>query len=321
MISHHAFSETGASTSLASPPLDALGRAYADGFPSLPGLQAQFAGALRQALDHPGSLARARLAAGLMIGWGVGQDEAVALGTAIEYWHTASLLLDDLPCMDDATERRGAACAHLRFGESSAILAALALINRGYSLAWSVVHAEPSASLREQASACIEQCLGATGILNGQALDLAIRETPATVEDILEVADGKTGTLFRLAMELPAILAGRCGDLSLQPLGDLGKAWGRVYQILDDFKDCVATDRPTGKTSGRYLALGRPSLVVRAGLQGALAHLHRELARGREALDRFSRGAAPHPVLLEWQNRFETQSAELLAGISSRSRV
>jgi len=65
-----------------------------------------------------------------------GLEEAPArdLAVALEYFHTASLIFDDLPCMDDATERRGVSCVHFEFGEAEAILAALALINRAYAL-------------------------------------------------------------------------------------------------------------------------------------------------------------------------------------------
>ena len=66
-------------------------------------------------------------------------SRAKDLAIALEYFHTASLLFDDLPCMDNASERRGVPCVHLAFGEAGAILAALALINRAYALSWRAV--------------------------------------------------------------------------------------------------------------------------------------------------------------------------------------
>ena len=55
-------------------------------------------------------------------------------GGAIEMVHTASLILDDLPSMDDARARRGRPACHVVHGEATAILAAFALLNRAYEI-------------------------------------------------------------------------------------------------------------------------------------------------------------------------------------------
>ena len=72
--------------------------------------------------------------------WGVAEESARAMACGIEYLHTASLIFDDLPAMDDARMRRGAACVHVVHGESVAMLAALAMINRAYSMIWQGIH-------------------------------------------------------------------------------------------------------------------------------------------------------------------------------------
>src|ERR1044072_581764 len=53
---------------------------------------------------------------------------ALPAACAIEFLHTSSLILDDLPAMDDATLRRGRSALHIAFGEGIALLAALALL-------------------------------------------------------------------------------------------------------------------------------------------------------------------------------------------------
>ena len=55
-------------------------------------------------------------------------------GCAVEMVHTASLILDDLPSMDDARSRRGRPACHVAHGEATAILAAFALLNRAYEI-------------------------------------------------------------------------------------------------------------------------------------------------------------------------------------------
>src|ERR1035437_7354689 len=97
-------------------------------------LDPHFEEALRHVLDNPGSLVRPRLVYEDAMAYGLDPAHAQDLAIALEYFHTASLLFDDLPCMDNAQERRGAPCAHIVFGEAGAILSALALINRAYGL-------------------------------------------------------------------------------------------------------------------------------------------------------------------------------------------
>jgi geranylgeranyl diphosphate synthase, type II len=101
-------------------------------------------GALRDTLQHPGSMVRAELAYRIASSFGLSEERSEHLAIAIEYFHTASLLFDDLPSMDDALLRRGAPCAHQVYGEGAAILAALALINRAYALVWKTVAGLPT---------------------------------------------------------------------------------------------------------------------------------------------------------------------------------
>ena len=54
---------------------------------------------------------------------------ALDLARAVEMVHTASLIIDDLPCMDDAATRRGKPTNHVKYGDATAILAAIALLS------------------------------------------------------------------------------------------------------------------------------------------------------------------------------------------------
>src|SRR6187551_2285314 len=90
--------------------------------------------AVAQIVNHPGKLLRAELVYKAAVGHGLSLDAAGRLACAVEYFHTASIVLDDLPCMDDATQRRGRTCIHRRHGDATAILASLTLINRAYAL-------------------------------------------------------------------------------------------------------------------------------------------------------------------------------------------
>ncbi|HKH44497.1 MAG TPA: polyprenyl synthetase family protein [Thermoanaerobaculia bacterium] len=234
-------------------------------------------------LAHPGSLARAQLAYGLGVRRGLPAERALKLAVAAEYFHSASLIFDDMPSMDDATERRGRPCPHLVHGEAAATLGALALITRAYALLWEAIGDGPG-TRRAAAAALVGECLGIAGILDGQARDVHFRREGASPEGVAEVAVAKTVPLIRLAMVLPAMVAGEDAE-TLDRLERLAAAWGLAYQILDDFKDRLFGSAESGKTAGRDAGLGRPNLPDLAGPRPALARLRRLLVEARGLID------------------------------------
>lgn len=234
-------------------------------------------------LAHPGSLARAQLAYGLGVRRGLDEERALKLAVAVEYFHSASLLFDDLPSMDDATERRGRPCPHVVHGEAAAVLGALALITRAYALLWEAIDGRPGLH-RTAAAALVGECLGVAGILDGQARDVHFERNGADPEAVAEVAVAKTVPLIRLAMVLPAVVAGEDVE-TLQKLERLAASWGLAYQILDDFKDRLMGPEETGKTAERDAGLGRPNLPALAGSHQALGRLHGLLAESRALVD------------------------------------
>jgi geranylgeranyl pyrophosphate synthase len=108
---------------------------------------------LRDALVHmlgtPGSQVRPEIVLEISPGCGLSEGDAIGLASAPEYFHTASLLFNDLPSMDDASKRRGVPCAHLQFGDAGAILAALALVNRACALTRRLIAIRPTVNFLE----------------------------------------------------------------------------------------------------------------------------------------------------------------------------
>lgn len=239
-------------------------------------------GTLLHVLENPGSLVRPRLVHRVARAFGVGDEAARQLATALEYFHSASLLFDDLPCMDDALERRNAPCAHRVFGQASAILAALALVNRAYALTWRAVAASPQAT-QAQALEFVEQRLGVDGVLNGQSLDLHFSRLPQTRQMTEAIARGKTVSLIRLTLVLPAILGGASAR-ELRCLERIALFWGLSYQIVDDLKDVIETSAQSGKTPSRDRLLGRPNLAGVLGVEAASLRLTRLIDLGDHAM-------------------------------------
>ncbi len=247
-------------------------------------LDRHFEEALRHVLDNPGSLVRPRIVYQVATAYGVATEHAKDLAIALEYFHTASLLFDDLPCMDNATQRRGAPCVHLQSGESGAILAALALINRAYALSWRAV-SRCSQTAQAEALAYLEHRLGVDGLLNGQSLDLHFATLPHDEETTERIAHGKTVSLIRLALVLPAILGG-ASILEVHLLERIATYWGLSYQIVDDLKDMHQSDQESGKTGARDVLLDRPNIASVIGTVGAVERLARLIHLGDRTLER-----------------------------------
>lgn len=272
-----------------SRPVDAAGemlrRIMEEHLPAAPDTEPHLAAALAQAVASPGSLLRARAVLAAAQSHGLPEAAGTELACAVEYFHSASLLLDDLPCMDDASLRRGMPCVHRVHGDATAILAALALINRAHVLAGLAYAAYPAA-IRVQALLLLDSTLGVSGLVGGQARDLRYGEQAGGRREAAGIAAAKTGALFRLALVLPA-LAGGPGPEEFRLLKRLALYWGQWYQACDDMKDLLATPAATGKDAGRDRALGRPSLALTLGPAAArrrIARLEAQLARTRSRL-------------------------------------
>lgn len=248
-------------------------------------LEPRLHAALTQLIQRPGKLVRAQLVLVAAERHGLRPRAAEELACAVEFFHTASLVLDDLPCMDDATTRRGQPCIHRTHGEATAILAALALINRAYALTGAALASQPG-RLRVAAQTCIERALGAAGLVGGQAWDLAFARTDRSAVLTSRIAQQKTGALFALAIGLPAVLARPTPEEAHQ-LHALAVYWGQQFQIADDLRDVLTSSAGSDKTTGRDRALTRPNLALVLGVPAArarLARLGRQVTHALETL-------------------------------------
>lgn len=272
------------------------------------GLDSKLRAALQHTLAHPGNLVRARLAYSTGRCYGVAAETSLRLAMAVEYFHTASLLFDDLPCMDDAQERRGNACTHVAHGEASAILSALALINHAYAQVWEALADVPK-PMRQTAGRYVEQCLGVAGLLNGQSHDLNSAGAPRNPALTQEIAIGKTVSLIRLSLVLPAMVGG-AGAFERQLLERLAMFWGLSYQILDDLKDVHAETLSTGKTGARDAALNRPNLALAIGAREALGRTQRLLGLADRTLVSLLHRAPGMEFLEGIRSRFQRELAE-----------
>jgi geranylgeranyl pyrophosphate synthase len=286
-----------------------LREALVQGLPVSHGIEGNLAGALRETLHNPGNMIRAELAYRVARSFGQCRENAETLAVAIEYFHTASLLFDDLPAMDNASERRGAPCVHHMYGEGTAMLAALALINRAYALVWkSVAGLDPET--QQRALRYLESHLGLTGLLNGQSQDLHFSALPSALRLPHQVAMGKTVSLIRLSLVLPALLGG-ASRFEVRRLECLAVYWGLGYQTMDDLKDVLFPAGESGKTGARDAGLNRPNQALFYGVGGAFERAARMMRLGAKTIERLARRREALGFLLETQKRFEGEMASL----------
>lgn len=166
---------------------------------------------------------------------------------AIEYFHTASLIADDLPCMDNDDERRNKPTTHKAFGESIALLASYALIAAGYGAIGDVTKESAikgiTADVVVMALENAAHNTGLQGATGGQFLDIC---PPNLKESTLrEIIHKKTVTLF----EISFVFGWLFGGGSPQKLSQVKKCashFGMAFQIADDIGD-VEQDAKNGR--------------------------------------------------------------------------
>lgn len=212
-------------------------------------------------------------------------EKAVDVACAVEMVHAASLILDDLPCMDDASLRRGSPANHLVYGEDTAILAATALLNRAFG-----VIAECDrlpAQTRLDLTRLLSESVGSNGIIAGQFCDLRIRHGHGDdVAGLTEMYAQKTGALFVAALEAGARVAGVDDDW-VKAVRDYGVNLGLAFQLLDDLLDTFGSREGIGKDIGQDA--GKSTLASRLGALGTQQEVNRYVESAASALEPLGR--------------------------------
>lgn len=213
-----------------------------------------------------------------------GDTEAVLpAACAVEMIHTASLVLDDLPSMDDARMRRGRPTCHVAHGEATAILAAFALMNRAFGVLAEGWSGGPDAAARVQIAQDLARAIGLDGVIGGQHADLAMTGRSLDFATLEFIHSRKTGALFTAAADLAAGAA-RTQAAERTAIVAYAKNLGLAFQIVDDVIDAAGEAAVAGKDVGQDRV--KTTFVSFAGLEGA-----RQLAR--ELVETSERALAP----------------------------
>ncbi len=250
---------------------------------SLGDLPAELLGAIRHAALAGGKRIRPVLTLTLATALGVPLDAAMPAALATEWLHTASLIQDDLPCMDDDDIRRRDVSTHRRHGEAIALLASDALIAMALEDVAALAQ-HPRVGPERTARIVVEtaRALGSHGLVGGQVRDLLTRRlAQVTLQDVLEVHRRKTVPLFRITAVYAAILA----DLPEQRASELVamlESLGLAFQIVDDVLDATPGNETFGRPPGSDVRNERPTFATlmsgQAGRRYAKKLMDRHLA-------------------------------------------
>ncbi len=228
--------------------------------------------ACRDAVLSPGKRVRPILLALVGELFKAPPERGLGLGAVVELVHTASLILDDLPCMDDAATRRGRPALHVVYGEATAILAAFNLLSVAHGLLPAALErARVPRARRSGEDRALAEVVGR--LCRGQELDLAASAT--SVEELEQVHASKTGALFELAARWGA-LAGRPSAAEEEAVLDYARNLGLAFQVVDDVLDVEGDPGSLGKPTGQDE--GRVTFVRLLGVEGS-RRLARELTQ------------------------------------------
>jgi geranylgeranyl diphosphate synthase, type I len=227
------------------------------------------------AADNAGKAIRPALvlAAASALGGPAARGAAVRAAAAVELVHNFTLLHDDV--MDRDTTRRHRPTAWTVFGDADAILAGDALQALALGLLAGDPHPASSAAVARVAACVVELCAG-------QQADTAMEKRgPAeiTLDEVLVMAEAKTGALLGCACAVGALYAGAAEE-DVEALDAFGREAGLAFQLIDDVIGIWGDPRHTGKPAGADLAARKKSLPVVAALTsgtpaaGELAELY-----------------------------------------------
>ncbi|MFG2887768.1 family 2 encapsulin nanocompartment cargo protein polyprenyl transferase [Streptomyces sp. NPDC048297] len=199
------------------------------------------------------------LAAASALGGAGARAAAVRAAAAVELVHNFTLLHDDV--MDRDTTRRHRPTAWTVFGIPDAILAGDAMQALALRLLADDPHPASAPAAARLADCVIELC-------EGQHTDTAMEQRApgeVTLDEVLAMAEAKTGALLGCACALGGLYAG-AREEDVAALDGFGRQAGLAFQLIDDVIGIWGDPRRTGKPAGADLAVRKKSLPVVAAL-------------------------------------------------------
>lgn len=231
-------------------------------FPAPAGAE-RLAEAARYALLGGGKRVRPILTMASAQALGAPIERALPTACALELIHTNSLIVDDLPAMDNHAKRRGRPTLHRVYGDDIAILAGCALLSEAQRL---ILADQPGpADLRNRLLRAVLEATGTAGMVGGQFLDVT-KYRPRDRDDLERLQMLKTGTLLVASVRCGTLIAAGRTDPAFDRFAE---SLGSLFQVVDDILDETGKARWLGKIPGSDRRAGRMTHVTMFGLRRA----------------------------------------------------
>ena len=194
----------------------------------------------------------------------------ISIGAAVECIHAYSLIHDDLPCMDNDRLRRGKPSTHIKYGESTAVLAGNSLLTMAFEIL-SDSNLNISEKVKVNLIKKLAECSGHRGIAGGQFLDLSFEHKKISKSKIIDMEIKKTGKLFSFCCMAPAILKNK-KIIIINFFEKIGSDIGLLFQIADDLIDYKGTSKIAGKKTKKDKKQGKATLISLLGYKNAIKY-------------------------------------------------
>jgi len=197
----------------------------------------------------------------------------IIIGSAVECIHAYSLIHDDLPCMDNDFMRRGKPSTHIKFGESTAVLAGNSLLTMAYEI---LSHNNLNISEKTKVDLInkISESSGHLGIAGGQYLDLSFEHKKISKKRIVEMEIKKTGKLFSFCCAAPLIIKKR-NKKEIKRFENIGADIGLLFQVVDDLIDNKGSSLVAGKKTGKDKKKGKATLISLLGHKNTIKYANK----------------------------------------------
>ena len=209
----------------------------------------------------------------------------IAIGAAVECIHAYSLIHDDLPCMDNDKMRRGKPSTHIKYGESTAVLAGNSLLTMAFEILSSST-LKVSEKVKINLIKKLSLCSGHLGIAGGQYLDLNYEKKKISKKKIIEMEIKKTGKLFSFCCAAPSIIKGK-NKKEIRFFENLGSNIGLLFQIADDLIDFKGDPKKAGKKTRKDQKKGKATLISLLGQRNSIKYCNKIIFNINKSLKKY----------------------------------
>ena len=209
----------------------------------------------------------------------------IIIGSAVECIHAYSLIHDDLPCMDNDSMRRGKPSTHIKFGESTAVLAGNSLLTMAFEI---LSHKDLNINEKIKINLInkLSESSGHLGIAGGQYLDLSYEHKKVSKKKITEMEIKKTGKLFSFCCAAPLILKGKAKKEIIK-FENIGSEIGLLFQVADDLIDFSGSSSAAGKKTGKDKKKGKATLISLLGQENTVKYANKLILKINNSIEKY----------------------------------